>query len=445
MRPHFRYGIILAGILIFLVVAPLIVLYLMGVRYDFNEKRFERTGIISGRTSPRGAELYINGELRDTTPTTLRFLESGDYDVEVKKQGYFPWKKRLYVKSQYVTWLNPGKPALILFRSVPQKTNLQQGVLNLQAGMQKFVYGTTSDLYFGDINDPQNTKTLPLPLSFTALSIQGAPNTERLYIISDGRYYGIYDASANTITEFTQLVIDRQHQTSGKLQLSDGGKLFELRDSNLYELDWRKNERKLVISNVSSYFAADNAIYYLRTSGNNSVLIRAELPQGTEQILRENLPNFKQTELFLTSQNQLFILGDSTLYALSNDLKRIADSVSNVKVDLVGRKIIFATNNEINLYDIDSFVTHSVTRSSTQIKNPAVLPGLGWAFYINEGKLQTIEMDDRDRQNNYTFANVTENSKFFIDDEARNILLLDSGVITRLQIRQPTSLLLPTE
>jgi hypothetical protein len=447
MRLHIRYGIILAGIIVFLVISPLIVFYLMGVRYDFSQQRFEKTGIVSGKTNPRGAELYIDGKLRDTTPTTLRFLKSGDYDVEIRKQGYFSWKKRLNVKGQYVTWLNPGKPALFLFRSAPQRTTLAQNVSNLIAGTSKFVYATGSDLYFGDIDDPQNTKTLPLPQNFNSIAIQQAPHSEKLYIISAEHYYGIYDSSGNILTDISKQIIDRQHPTGGRLQLTDGGKLYELRDNSLFEIDWKKQQRSLVVPNILSFYASDNAIYYIDIPavGAKASLNRIEMPTLAKQVLREDLPSFRQMELYLTSQNQVFILADGTLYALNEDLKRIADSITSVKVDLVGRKIVYASNNEISIYDIDSFAAYSVTRSSTPIKNPVVLPGIGWSFYLNDGRLQTIEMDDRDHQNNYTFANVSDNSKFFIDSEARDILLLDQGKLERLQIRQPTSILLPTD
>lgn len=51
---------------------------------------------------PDGAQLWVNGKLKSATNATI-YLSPDTYDVEIKKEGFFPWKKRLAIKKELVT------------------------------------------------------------------------------------------------------------------------------------------------------------------------------------------------------------------------------------------------------------------------------------------------------------------------------------------------------
>lgn len=63
------------------------------------------TGLLSANSFPNGASVYINGNLTTATDSTLN-LTPGDYDIEIKKEGYFSWKKRLSLQKELVTQTN---------------------------------------------------------------------------------------------------------------------------------------------------------------------------------------------------------------------------------------------------------------------------------------------------------------------------------------------------
>ena len=56
------------------------------------------TGILSVRSSPDSAQVYVDGELKGNTPLELYNLPVGKYDVAVKKEGYSEFKKSADVK-----------------------------------------------------------------------------------------------------------------------------------------------------------------------------------------------------------------------------------------------------------------------------------------------------------------------------------------------------------
>ena len=86
---------VFAGIFIF------IVAYARGYRFSYKEKSFSPTGIIAATSQPKAAKVYINGELKGVTDNTF-ILPPGSYIVEIKKDGYFDWKKTFILKGELV-------------------------------------------------------------------------------------------------------------------------------------------------------------------------------------------------------------------------------------------------------------------------------------------------------------------------------------------------------
>jgi len=73
------------------------------------------TGLLSAGSYPTAAEVYINGKLTTATDNTLN-IDPGTYDVEIKKDGYHTWSKKLEITAELVTETNaqlfPTSPSL---------------------------------------------------------------------------------------------------------------------------------------------------------------------------------------------------------------------------------------------------------------------------------------------------------------------------------------------
>lgn len=92
-------------ILIFLLVGTVgVVLYGKGYRLDFNGNKpgVSKTGLLVTTSLPDGAQVFINDNLTTATDNTID-LAPGEYDITIKKEGYFEWKKRLTVQEELVT------------------------------------------------------------------------------------------------------------------------------------------------------------------------------------------------------------------------------------------------------------------------------------------------------------------------------------------------------
>ncbi|MFC1626047.1 PEGA domain-containing protein [Patescibacteria group bacterium] len=88
-------------------------LYARGYRFNLNTLKFEPNGILVIKSDPDGARVYINTEFKTATNTTLS-ISPGTYDIEVKKDGFLPWKKRFTVEKEIVTQATAS-----LFRAAP--------------------------------------------------------------------------------------------------------------------------------------------------------------------------------------------------------------------------------------------------------------------------------------------------------------------------------------
>lgn len=87
--------------------------YARGYRFNLKTFRFAPNGILVIKSEPDGASVYINGDLKTATNATIP-LPPGTYDVEIKKEGFFSWYKRLTIEKEIVTQATAS-----LFRTAP--------------------------------------------------------------------------------------------------------------------------------------------------------------------------------------------------------------------------------------------------------------------------------------------------------------------------------------
>ena len=108
-----RVFIFLSTLLIVGVAGLFVSYYARGYRFDFKALKFQPNGILVIKSEPDGASVIIDGELKTATNATVS-LPPGTYDVEVKREGFFGWYKRLTIQKEIVT-----SAAISLFKNVP--------------------------------------------------------------------------------------------------------------------------------------------------------------------------------------------------------------------------------------------------------------------------------------------------------------------------------------
>ena len=97
-----RVLILLSTLLFVGIVGYFVSLIARGYRFDIDSFKFLANGILVIKSEPDGASVYIDGDLKGATNTNIK-LAPGSYDVEIKKNGYLTWSKRLTIKKEEVT------------------------------------------------------------------------------------------------------------------------------------------------------------------------------------------------------------------------------------------------------------------------------------------------------------------------------------------------------
>ena len=118
--------------LIFIVTAPLLILYASGYRLD-KTFSFATTGGINISAPFSGVEIYLGTELVRTTSifqksVFVQNLKPGSYTVKVRKDSYQDWNKTLLVFPETVTDAHSFiLPTNVVVKEIPPKLLLQGG------------------------------------------------------------------------------------------------------------------------------------------------------------------------------------------------------------------------------------------------------------------------------------------------------------------------------
>ena len=434
MKKRTRYLLLVFGFILFLIIAPIIVLYVGGFSYDSLNNRYVRTGILVVNTNPEDAEVFLDGELKDTSPSRLKFLKPGSYSITVKKDGYHTWSKKLEIQSNKVTWAAVGIDHVYLLKDNPEIKTIAGEVKDFVIANDSLIYLTSGGIVTSPIGNPTQTKNLSSGFNFTdTASITLNPN-KNLAIIKNNDKTIIFDVEKQTFTDISSLV----HQSI--LHFSDNNTLYSLDNGILYTVDWKKQIKTNIAENILSATTKDDSLYLLRKLSSNSELIN--IPRGGNiindaQILLSNLPIFTKSELLVTRSKEIFLLADNSVYKVNDKLHKLTDNVIAWQHNDIDSSLLFIGNSELNYFDFNSGNTNLITRTSNKISGPTLARDLGYLFYGQEGALRALEFDSRDYQNNFVLTNNTESIRKIIGiDEYRTIYILDEQTIKSLQIRK---------
>lgn len=88
---------------IFIFFTPVLIYYSLGYKFDLNSKKFSKTGIISIKTFPAGAEVYLDEKkLSEFSPCVLREVVPKEYAISLRKEGFYDYKIPIQVKPSLV-------------------------------------------------------------------------------------------------------------------------------------------------------------------------------------------------------------------------------------------------------------------------------------------------------------------------------------------------------
>lgn len=194
-----RFFVFLALLLFVPLGAFFVIKLAQGYRPDLSSWKLKPNGVLVATSIPNGAQLFINDKLVSATNTTVN-LSPGEYEVEIKKDGFNTWKKTLLIQKELVT-----KTEALLFPAFPDLRPLTfTGASNpvISPDGQKVVFAvsdasaTKNGLWVLDLSDRplgfdreprQIVRSAPGGRDFSQATYRWSPDSKEILITLEKR------------------------------------------------------------------------------------------------------------------------------------------------------------------------------------------------------------------------------------------------------------------
>lgn len=91
----------------FFVIAPLVVLYTAGYRYNFETRQIIQTGVITVDIEQKNAQVTINDKpVHQSMPVKIANLSPEIYNINISQEKHFNWNKNVLVNKKETTYIS---------------------------------------------------------------------------------------------------------------------------------------------------------------------------------------------------------------------------------------------------------------------------------------------------------------------------------------------------
>jgi hypothetical protein len=401
MKKMYRNFLFFSSTVVFLSIAPLIVLYAMGYRLSSRIVDPLPVGALFIETKPKEATVELDNTVDGDTPLVQSNLTPGTKKITIKKEGYVTWEKNLTIDPASVVELRdirlfPAEPT-----TTPFKLNIQTFSLSPHRR-----YLATVDSRQRLMIDDEEGRPVAGP--------QALPARPRALLWSA-------DSTALLI-QYPQLPAQVFSLTADNEQLRN---LPRLR-SNTREVVWdpRIPARLLYLTPANQLFAyslitntgakltdavdtfAPSARTIVTAHQNGTLAIRSL--QGDIQNTLSFVPEKKVAKLLVTPTGKIAALtSGKELYLLTEDSRwaHVADEVESAGWSPDNQFLYVQTKpNALHLYHpgynflswIESEKLHLVIRLSRPITHPQWFAGSRHLIYQIDDQIAISEIDTRD-------------------------------------------------
>lgn len=425
-----RYLLIFVGVTAFSILAPILILYSAGMKYDFEKNQMIKTGILALRYEPDDATVYLDGQKQKNGIQTLRFLNPGDHQLRINAPGFCAWQKNLSVAESQVTWASPADNKIRLIRSHPQTLDLPE------KNIQDFVFLNNQitilepraistykpeGMLIKKIELPLQTKGVLMPTGRANEFLIYAPNEPAKKLT-----FLLVDTASGAITELTGLFADMP-----KSVFEFQGQIMVLKNNSLFRLDPVLRQKLLFQKDVMDAKTVGNELYLLKSTPlKTQVFLADNLDINSSNLLLEISMVFQTANLEINSQKQIFLQADNQLFRLSPKPEKVTEVQEIYLGENYPMELVYFGEGEVTRYNLANGTADLITRTEAKLKNLRPVFSIGQIFWIkDEQNLVSLELDSRDIQNECLVYSGSNLAKFEIDETLKKVFLLDDGLV----------------
>jgi len=445
MPLKYRRILYLTFITAFFVITPVLVMYTAGYRYNFKKNIIEKTGILYLDSSPDNAQIYINGRFKDETPTRFTKLLPDEYLVEVVKEGYHSWEKKVKIESNLTTF---NQDIVLFKKNLP--INIVSGEINILAispDQKIIVYskiqGTSEELRFKNLKNDSDLLIEKFNLqNYNQLEfIQWSPGQNKALIrkvIGEFNQYLIIDIE----TLRTKELFDITRLNFSKLIWDDlnDNILYGLRNAVLHQIDLINNSTQSLLSaNISDFRIRGEEIYFITKIVNESFLNKTILKdREIDEIEKIKLPSPSEFTLQPTARGFLVLLDENNndLFIITSSSFDISDLSNSIILQDKAKKIVWSkdrnnlllyTDFEISTFTFDNSQKNLITRYGEQINQVIWHPDEKYIIFQIANNIKAIEIYGQESKNDTTLTELSEIEGVVIDNVGENLYFKGSA------------------
>lgn len=361
MTKRIRLTILAFCVVCFFIIAPYIILYSLGYRIDFENRKIVATGGIYVRTFPTAEQITIDSKISEkpgmfNNSVFVQSLLPKDHTVLVQKNGYYDYYKTLPVLEKEVTKLEnvllikkaiaftPTDNSVDYFSLAPNNRNLLATYTNTKGiDFKYFSLGSTT----------VPSATL-LKQSGKISSIKWSDDSSLALITlqtSKAILYFTFDSSKQTQPITQVLLLDKNSQQIS-FNPQNPQEIFFIKNKILYSL--KNNKATAVINNVAVYTIDNGNIVWFSFEG---LMYKSDKSGKLLETMSSALavPTANSRNKILITSGQIFVdyNGNLSLLDQSNKIfKPISEDVTDMKISPDGKKLLYYSNLNISYYDI---------------------------------------------------------------------------------------------
>jgi len=458
-----RKTLLIMAFSLFFVIAPILVLYAIGYRYDFENKSFRQIGMIILKSKPDNANISVNNKYKSETPFRIKNLLPNEYAIKVSKDGFNSWEKNLSVESKKVTWASN----IVLFYEKPEINKLSDIALNkfsISPNYKKIIASSDHNNDFGiwliDIESKQSEKIYPISEDVHQISpvtnntkysnFKWSPDSKKIILsIKDDELENSLILDVNQDTE--PIYINSSYDLKTRdIQWKNNEEVYLLDESgNIHQIELNlKYAPKRILENITNFkFSKGNDEIIYISKEKNEYKLSSIKGETKNHIL--NLPKDEKFEIGIGKYNNISLLLKNKKELLlinldTNEPKVIGNNINTFRWSKNKNKILFFGNNELWFYALqkesekettafayDYNESNLLTRYSTEIKNAIWYPNKEYVTISLENNMKIIELDGRGERNCQEYKNnlLVKDHFMEFDKKGKNAYLINQDSI----------------
>jgi hypothetical protein len=288
---------------------PFILSFALGYKFDSHTFKFTKTGLISIKTQPQGAQVYLNSRLlNDKSPTSINELLPGSYNIRLELDEHYPWEAEVNVEPRKVTRIEK----VILFPIRTNITQLNQGSVSsffVDQGKGNIYYFYQRSIYQSDLEGRRFEEVAVLPEEFIhpVKDLKISADNEKLVVFNKYQVCIVYLNSRRFAGSYRPPVVLNYHnqQMLDVFWHSDNYHLLLVTDKNIavLEADSRSSQINMVSLNSKPgklFYDTDKDTLYFpdRQKGPDGAIYENiyKLDLNNKTSILSNIKNSKQDE-----------------------------------------------------------------------------------------------------------------------------------------------------